>query len=189
MASRKRERPKIGAGTLLISEPMMADPNFRRTIVLLCEHNEEGSFGLVLNETLPYNLSEVLEYNGNFDAPLRIGGPCEPQTLHVLHTYQDLPESLYITNGLYWGADFEELERRMTLGLLSSDQIAFFLGYSGWSAGQLENEIRHNDWILTEAKPEWVFSGVGTQVWRQVLRQMGGAFGILANFPDDPRLN
>ncbi|MBL7979748.1 MAG: YqgE/AlgH family protein [Bacteroidetes Order II. Incertae sedis bacterium] len=189
MPEKKKKAPKPTIGTLLISEPMMADPNFRRSIVLICDHNEEGTFGLVLNDTLPHMVSEVLDYNSSFDAPLRLGGPCEPQTLHVLHAYDDLPESQWIADGLYWGADFEELEKRLALGILRPEKMVFFLGYSGWSAGQLEREIQQKDWFLTTVKPDWVFAGVGTQAWRQVLRQMGGPFGLLANFPDDPRLN
>lgn len=180
---------KPAAGTVLVAEPMMSDLNFRRTIVLLCEHNQEGSFGLVLNEELPFALADVLSYPSAFEAPLRRGGPCEPETLHVLHTYPEIPDCLMIAQGLYWGGDFEMIEEWLENGNLNPARIAFFIGYSGWSAGQLGRELKRNDWFMTQVQADWVFAQDQEKMWRKVLWEMGGEFRYLANFPDDPRLN
>ena len=127
MARPTSKRIQPVAGSLLVSEPMMEDPNFRRTIVLLCEHNDEGSFGLILNETLPHQLSEVLEYEGAFDAQLRLGGPCEHNTLHVLHAYPEISGSERLMEGLFWGGNFVQIQEMIEFGRLDPNKIAFFL--------------------------------------------------------------
>jgi putative transcriptional regulator len=179
----------LHAGILLIAEPMMTDPNFRRSVILLCEHNDEGSFGLILNRALTYHLGEVLEYNSAFDTPLYLGGPVEHNTLHVLHQDKSMPRAIRVAEGVYWGGDFDIIEEMLEQGQIEEEKMRFFVGYAGWSAGQLEEEIARKDWIVTQTDTEIVFDLSPDDLWRQVLKKMGGHFRIMANFPEDPKLN
>lgn len=177
-------------GNLLLAAPMMGDPNFRRSVVLLCEHSPEGSFGLILNRPLGVSLSEVLEGLEADSYPLYQGGPVQTDTLHFLHTRDDLVEgSIAVQRGIRWGGDFDALRSALSSGVMRPEHVRFFLGYAGWSGGQLEFEIEEGGWIVAPASENVVFSGEGSRLWRDVLRGMGAQYAMLANFPDDPRLN
>lgn len=185
---------KPETGLLLIAEPFMKDPNFIRTVVLLCEHHDEGSFGLILNKPLTVNLSQVLpepvDEEPEFEIPLYYGGPCEKNTLHFLHTIPDIPDAAKIGKELYWGGSFEELKNRIRLGEVSNDMIRFFIGYSGWSSEQLNEELDSNDWILDKVhKVNMLFEDDPDLLWKEVLKSKGGNFKVMSNFPIDPRLN
>ncbi len=177
-------------GILLIAPPMLADPNFRRTVVLLCEHNDEGSFGLILNRPLSLRLGEVLDGIDAYTDPLFFGGPVQPNTLHFLHRYGELvPGASAVVDGVAWGGDFDVMKTLIEAESPTSRDLRFFLGYAGWSSGQLDEEIRQGGWILSDASAEDVFAEAPERLWRSVLRKKGGDYAILANFPDDPRLN
>ena len=178
-------------GTLLVAPPLSDDANFRRTVVLLCEHGSEGSFGLILNRPLALQLSEVLEGPFGYDATLSLGGPVEPNTLHFLHRFADgrVPGAVALPGGVYWGGDFEAVQALVRGGDASAEDLRFFLGYAGWAAGQLDAEIELDGWILTQADALAVFAEDPEKLWRDVLRRMGGEYALLANFPDDPRMN
>ena len=177
-------------GTLLIAPPTLRDPNFRRTVVLLCEHGGEGSFGLILNRPLDLSLGEVLQEMEDDETPLALGGPVQPDTLHYLHAHGELvPKTIEIREGIFWGGDFELIKALLTSGEATLRDLRLFLGYAGWTDGQLEDEIEQGGWILAEADPASVFPEDPPGLWRTVLRRMGGEYAVLANFPDDPRMN
>lgn len=181
-------KPK--GGSLLISEPYMGDPNFERTVILLCSHEEEGSFGLVLNRMSNLKLSDVIDmYDEGFQADLGIGGPVQYNTLHYVHRLENLPQAVHLMEGLYWGGDFEILRTMIESGLAKSSDIRFFLGYSGWTSGQLQEEIDKNVWIVNNNAANKLFNLDIDNLWRSVLRQMGGKYKVLSNYPVDPRLN
>lgn len=180
----------LQAGTLLVAPPTLLDPNFRRTVVLVCEHNTEGCFGLVLNRPLDVQLDEVLDEVQGYDDALSLGGPVQPETLHYLHRHgQTVPGAAAVAEGLYWGGDFDVLRALVRGGETDDRTLRFFLGYAGWGRTQLEEEIDAGGWILTEALPEEVFSETPDGLWRAVLRRMGGEYALLSNFPDNPRMN
>lgn len=181
--------PPPAPGVLLIAEPPMADPNFRRTVILLCEHTLEGSFGLVLNRPTEFSLSQAAAEALPFDADLWMGGPVQPETLHYLHPYGDLDGALPVHDGVYWGGDFEEVRSGVAAGWLDATRFRFFVGYSGWGAGQLDAEVDDGAWIVLDGAAEMVFADSDDALWRQVLRQLGGEYAILSTFPDDPRMN
>lgn len=182
--------PDPRPGILLIAPPMLEDPNFRRTVVLLCEHGEEGSFGLILNRPLDLQLSDVMEDIIVYDDTINLGGPVHRNTLHFLHRYDEaLPDAVTLPNGVQWGGDFDLLKSLMESGDITASDLRFFVGYAGWSPGQLESEIEAGGWILTETDGEAIFTEEPQKLWRTVLRQMGGQYAVLANFPDDPRMN
>ena len=181
----------LAPGTLLISAPMMQDPNFRRTVVLLCEHQPgEGTFGLTLNRELDVQLGDVLDDVVAYDPPLYLGGPVQRETLHYLHTRpDDIPGGVSLPDDVTWGGNFEVVQQIAKDGYASPDDLRFFLGYAGWGPGQLEAELDEEAWILAPGGADLIFDVAPDALWRTVLRRMGGEYAVLANFPDDPRMN
>jgi len=182
-------------GTLLISQPFLGDPNFERSVVLLCrDEPATGSFGLVLNRLTTLTLGDVLDlpvHVGQEVAalPLYLGGPVEPNTLHYLHRRADLPGAQELGQDVYWGGDFEALLGMLGSGVVGTAEVRFFAGYSGWSAGQLAGEMKGQSWIRHPASAGKVFTLASDAFWRDILREKGGRFKVLANYPVDPRLN
>ncbi len=181
---------KVKSGSILISEPFLGDPNFERTVVLVCKHDDEGSFGLVLNRKANLKLSDVPELEDlHFDMDLHLGGPMEHNTLHYIHQLAILDESIVLGPNVFWGGDFEQLKVLLNSGKIDQDDIRFFLGYSGWSAAQLEDEIKNNVWIVNNTVTDNLFNLNVDSLWRDILKQMGGKYKILSNYPIDPSLN
>ena len=177
-------------GSLLVAEPPMPDPNFKRTVILLCEHNMEGSFGLVLNRPTGVRLAEVATVELGFDADLWHGGPVQPETLHYLHPYGDLVEgALPVLEGVYWGGDFDTVHAEIEQGRFDPEAFRFFVGYSGWGSGQLDAEVEDGSWIVLGASESIAFAEKDDALWRQILRGLGGEYALLSTFPDDPRMN
>jgi len=178
-------------GDFLISEPFLPDPNFDRTVVLLCEHNEEGSVGFVLNKPSILKFDEAVEDVHDFDAPLYVGGPVQQDTLHFIHRAENLLEgSMPIKDGIYWGGNYEQLIALINSGSIYKKDFKFFLGYSGWAPGQLEEELKSKSWIIADdASVNQVFDINSKLLWKEILNGMGGKFKIIANFPVDPRMN
>ncbi len=178
-------------GDLLISEPFLMDPNFVRTVILLCEHNEEGSFGFVLNKPASIKFNELFEDAGNIAKEVFIGGPVQQNTLQFIHRNNGLLEGgIEVKEGIYWGGNFEQMLAMFEGNLIKKDEIKFFAGYSGWAAGQLKNELEINSWIISRnVSIDQIFHTDTSTLWKEVLNTMGGKFKIVANFPVDPRLN
>ncbi|MBV6644619.1 MAG: YqgE/AlgH family protein [Cyclobacteriaceae bacterium] len=179
-------------GDLLISEPYLGDPNFERTVVLLCEHSEEnGSFGFVLNRQSKASFDEVVEDVSDFDADLYLGGPVQQDSLHFLHRAPDQIDSgKPVSDSIFWGGDFERLLMLINTRQIHTEDFRFFVGYSGWSPGQLLEELKTKSWIVFKnAGSSLIFDTKPEELWRRVLHLMGGKFKVIANYPEDPRLN
>jgi putative transcriptional regulator len=177
-------------GTLLIANPHLDDPNFLRSVILLCEHNEEGSFGFVLNKQLEYSVDELVPELGDFQLPVFEGGPVELNTLHFVHQYpQQIPGGKEITDGVYWGGDFDKLIELINSRTADPAKIRFFLGYSGWSGGQLQAEMEEKTWIIADASMKFIFSDNEKELWKEVLKELGGEYKLILNAPLDPRMN
>ncbi|WP_324679023.1 YqgE/AlgH family protein [Hymenobacter sp. GOD-10R] len=183
------------SGSLLISQPFLGDPNFERTVILLCQHSEEeGSFGLVLNRQTNLQLGDVLElpYGDASPAahlPLGLGGPVQPDTLHYLHRRADITDAVAIGQDVYWGGDFQVLLGLLLSGELAADDVRLYVGYSGWTAGQLTDEVGENVWIVHPNAAGKVFTLDNDAFWQSILREKGGRYRVLSNYPVDPRLN
>lgn len=177
-------------GKILVSEPYLPDPNFERSIVLLCEHNEMGSFGFVLNKPSLAMLGDVMEGLEQFNATVFVGGPVQQDTLHYLHRCGDLSGAIQITDDVYWGGDFDNLKFLINTEQINASDIKFFLGYSGWSEGQLDEELAADSWIVSDKfDSSLVFETDPKQMWKRSLESMGGRFSIYSNYPVDPRMN
>lgn len=179
-----------GKGRLLISEPFLPDPNFERTIVLLCEHNNDGSFGFILNKPSEVKLGDVMQELKAYDVPLYVGGPVQQDTLHFIHTDADLEDSTPIVDGVYWGGNFESLLIKLETYQTKISEVKFFLGYSGWGTGQLNEELKADSWIVSDKlNAELLFDTNPGAMWQTVLKNMGGRFSMYSNYPVDPSLN
>lgn len=182
---------KPSAGKLLISEPFLNDPNFKRSVILMADHNEEGTLGFILNQPSLLLLKDLVPDLWQADFPLFIGGPVEVDTIHFIHRcYDKLNSGEEIANGIYWGGNFETLKILVNNNSLNHDEVKFFLGYSGWSIGQLEEEIKENTWIVSDQfDQDIVFSQNEEQLWRDVIINLGPKYAHVSNFPSDPSLN
>ena len=135
------------AGILLIADPFLKDPNFLRTVVFLCDHKEDGTIGFVLNRQYENTLDELVPGLEGYKLSVYYGGPVQPDTIHFLHQYADIPGSLEVLKGVYWGGDFDQIIEMIKTGMISPDKIRFFIGYSGWDKGQLSKELDQKSWI------------------------------------------
>jgi len=177
-------------GMLLVSEPFLEDPNFDRTVILLCEHNDQGSFGFVINKSANITLKDVVEIADTRDQQLYLGGPVEHNTLHFIHRFPTLVNAVEIVNGIYWGGDFDQLLTLLDTGDATEEDVKFFVGYSGWEIDQLHEEVKIDSWIVSDIKdPDLLFMQEENELWKRVLDGLGGKFKIYSKYPIDPRLN
>lgn len=178
-----------GPGKLLIAEPFLADPNFARSVVLLCEHGTEGSVGFSLNRPTEHNLSDLLpELNGP-SLPVYQGGPVQLDTLHMLHRNPLAFGGKEIADGIYWGGSYDALKDSIHHHSYQPLDLRLFVGYSGWGAGQLQREMEEGSWIVANVKPELIFETDPDKLWKLALESLGSEFSYLTRFPVNPQLN
>jgi putative transcriptional regulator len=178
------------AGILLISDPFLKDPNFMRTVVFLCEHREQGSFGFVLNRKYENTIDEIIPELEGYKLPVYYGGPVQTDTLHFLHQYpEQIPGSQEVIKGVYWGGDFDMVIQMIRKNEIDIHKIRFFIGYSGWGEGQLSDELNEKSWLTVKALRKLVFHKNHEDVWKDALKELGGDYEMMINFPIDPQLN
>ena len=179
------------AGKLLVATPsVIGDFNFHRSVIMLTNSKKSGSFGFILNKKLQYTLGEVLE-DVNSEFPLYFGGPVEQDNLFYIHTLGDkISNSISISKKLYWSGDFKSVCNLLSSGELTQENIRFFLGYCGWSQGQLESEIKEKSWEPFEVKSIFELLKVpGVEMWRKCMIALGGDYLLWLNTPQNPSSN
>ncbi|MFM7645907.1 MAG: YqgE/AlgH family protein [Sphingomonadales bacterium] len=177
-------------GTMLVAEPFLKDPNFLRSVVLLCEHGKEGSVGFVLTRRTKQPLSQLVPELSSKKWPLYYGGPVQTDSLHFIHQYPRLiPGSREIKRGIWWGGDFSTIIDLLKEDALDPARLRFFIGYSGWEPGQLAEELQQNSWLTTDAQSSLVFHKRPQEIWSETLKSMGTDYAMMINFPIDPQLN
>ena len=177
-------------GILLIADPFLKDPNFLRTVVFLCEHREEGSFGFVLNRQYENTLDELIPELEGFPLPVYYGGPVQMDSIHFLHQYpNEIPGSQEVSKGIYWGGDFDAVVNLIKNEDIDPARIRFYIGYSGWTGGQLSSEMGEKTWLTVKATRQLIFHKNYEEIWKDALRHLGGDYEIMVNFPIDPQLN
>lgn len=177
-------------GVLLIADPFLKDPNFQRSVVFLCEHQPEGSFGFTLNRVSESTLGELIPELEGYDFPVFIGGPVNMNSLHFLHQYPELiPGSQEVTKGVWWGGDFDAVKEHILGSRISGSGIRFFAGYSGWGENQLATELEEKTWLTVEANRKLIFHPDHHEIWKEALLTLGGDYRMMVNFPIDPQLN
>jgi len=185
----ENENMTPGQGRILISEPLLNDSYFKRSVVLLTEYSEEGAVGFVLNKPIDLPMNEVIDDFPEFNATIYIGGPVAKDTIHFIHTLPDLiPNSVHVKDNIYWGGDFERIKELISGGLIQPSQIRFFLGYSGWSPNQLDEEIDNNAWLISEIDSSKIMAP-DQSLWTKTLKELGEKYKIWTNCPENPSLN
>ncbi|GAA4037408.1 YqgE/AlgH family protein [Flavobacterium cheonhonense] len=182
---------KLQKGQLLIAEPsIIGDLSFNRSVILLADHNEEGSVGFILNKPLKYTIKDVLP---EIEAKFKIynGGPVEQDNLYFIHNVPHLiPNSIEISNGIFWGGNFELTKDLINQGLIKKKNIRFFLGYTGWDSEQLESEMQSNSWILSKnIYKKDILGKSSAHFWKEKILELGGDYLIWSNAPENPILN
>ncbi|MBX2846245.1 MAG: YqgE/AlgH family protein [Saprospiraceae bacterium] len=178
---------KVKVGDLLVAEPFLDDPNFKRSVVLVADHFEDGSVGFVLNRPLRVNISSLISGFPKFPAQVFAGGPVQRDTVHYLHTVGEIIDGAKeIAKGIYWGGDFEKLKFLIQSEVISPHDIRFYLGYSGWGEGQLKEEREiYKSWIVADSDPNYVFYNTDkVNLWEQVLQHKGDTFSVISTMPD-----
>jgi putative transcriptional regulator len=174
----------------LIADPFLKDPNFMRTVVFLCEHQDEGSFGFVLNRNYDYTLDELVNGLDDLKLPVFYGGPVQMDTIHFLHQYPEkIPGGYEISEGVFWGGDFDVAIQMIRKGEVNLQRIRFYIGYSGWGTGQLNDELNEKSWLTVKATRKIIFLKETEEIWKESLKLLGGDYEMMINFPIDPQLN
>jgi putative transcriptional regulator len=177
-------------GKILISEPFLPDTFFNRSIVYLTDHTAEGSVGFILNKKLDLQVDATIEGFEGWNENLSMGGPVAPDTLHYLHNLGDLvPNSVLVEGNIYWGGEIDVIRGLIKSRRIKKSDIRFFLGYSGWSAGQLERELKENSWVIAKVNSNIVLNTRGDDIWKKVLRSFKNKYRMWADFPDSPEMN
>ncbi|RZP14680.1 MAG: YqgE/AlgH family protein [Flavobacteriales bacterium] len=182
---------KPDKGFLLVAEPsIIGDLSFNRSVVFLAEYNENGSVGFILNKPLPYTIRDFIpEINSTI--PVYNGGPVEQDNLYFIHKIPELiPNSIEISNGIYWGGDFNEITSLLQENQVKESEIRFFLGYSGWSNQQLEQELEVNSWVVSSNNYKNRLLGeTDANFWKEKMIEFGGDYLIWSNAPENPSYN
>lgn len=180
----------LAQGRLLIAEPFMDDPHFKRSVVLLTEHKKEGSLGFILNQPLNITINDTIRDFPVFDSQVFMGGPVQTDSLFYIHTQGDIiTESEHIIDNLYWSGNFEQLKDMIIDQQIFPNEIMFFVGYSGWDYPQIKNEVKANSWIISDLNSFNINDFKDEHFWKKALQQMGPKHAVLSNFPENPSLN
>ena len=170
-------------GSILLSEPFLQDPHFERSVVLMCEHSDAESFGFVLNHTANIQLHELIDIAPT-SIPVFLGGPVAENGLFYLHTFMDIESSEEILPGLFFGGDLTEIFELLNADEKNKEKVRFFIGYSGWSKGQLAQEIKERAWIcVNNITIETLLSVPVSTLWKKCMSVQGEQFQTFALFP------
>ncbi len=177
------------SGRMLVSQPMLVDTFFSRSVVMLAEHGEEGSFGFILNKPANVKLSSVTKDFLPFDTDIFIGGPVNVNQLFYVHNQPQIRNSLFIKEGIYWGGDLEQIKSALLMGELDLSDLRFYAGYSSWESKQLDDELNRKSWVVIDGKKDFIFGENNEDMWKKVVMQLGGKYAKWINYPVDPALN
>lgn len=179
-------------GHLLISEPSLQDLYFQRSVVFLVDHNPKGSMGFVLNKKTDLYVNSFFSELENFpQIPIYLGGPVSPNRLFFIHSLGDIliPDTVRINDDFFFDGDFDALKKYILNGHSIEGKVKFFLGYSGWSEGQLGKEIQSNSWVVSKPNEDNILSANGDSFWKRSLEVLGQKYKTWINYPKDPTLN
>ncbi len=188
--TRKAIQIDPGVGKILVSDPFLRDQYFKRSVILLGEHGNDGTVGFIINKPTDLTINDVLEDFPDFEVPLYYGGPVQIEVVHFVHTLGDkLEGSRIIVPGIYWGGNLEALKLMIETKQVEKNEIRFFAGYSGWEPKQLSEEIRNKIWKVSQSKVNLTFSQHPENLWGEVLRLMKSPYAVLEDLPGDLSLN
>jgi len=185
----KTPRLKVRPGILLVAPPLSNDLYFNKTVVLLVEHNEQGSVGFVINKPTEFLADKIIQGVSKFDSKIYFGGPVQINSLHFIHKLGDqIPNTEHVTGNIFWGGDFETLYKLINVGEVNTTDVKFFLGYSGWAPGQLEKELDMNYWYMLPVEKYDIWTKPD-KLWQHILTDLGLQKKLINIIPPDPSLN
>ena len=177
-------------GDVLISEPFMNDFYFRRSVILLIDHNEEGSLGVIFNKRLTIPFNEIVQGFPEFNADVYLGGPVETDRIFFIHTVGEMiPDSPLISNGLYWSGNINVLKSMIKMDLIKPHEVRFYVGYAGWDGGQLRNELKANTWVVGRFTSKQLLRTMPGKMWSDFVKQIGKRYTLWDKFPVNPSDN
>lgn len=178
-------------GRVLISNPFLSDYFFRRAIVLLVDHGEDGSFGVIVNKPLDFRVNDVTRSFPASTSPVFLGGPVKTEGLFYIHTLGDLiPDSLQVMKGLWWGGELKVLEEIIAADPEgASESVRFYLGYSGWVTDQLKGEIQSRSWAIANVNTNEIMAGSTNNMWEEKVKELGKSYDPWLKLPVDPSFN
>lgn len=177
-------------GRILIAEPFLPGSYFNRSVVFLVACSEKGAVGFILNKKVDFPIHDIINDFPEFNSQVYIGGPVATDSVYYIHKLgSQLKGSIKVSENIYWGGDFEELKKMIYLGEVKPSDIRFFLGYSGWDSGQLEEEIKENSWLVNDISEESVMSDLDPSSWIDFVKRVGKRYKLWENFPENPSMN
>jgi putative transcriptional regulator len=177
-------------GALLISEPTLKDSYFYRAVILLVEHNNDGSVGFILNKQIDVDLRGLVNDFDPIESQVFFGGPVNKDNLFFIHSLgKQIEGAMPIVKNLFWGGDFTMLKDLLKKDPSNLSKVRFFIGYSGWDPGQLDMELEQNSWVVKASSDESLLTHPPKNLWKETLRNMGKDIALLSFFPENPQLN
>lgn len=176
---------------ILLAQPFMEDPNFKRSAVFVCEDDpKDGTIGFILNKPLKMRVSDLIGDFPEFDSSIFYGGPVGADTIHYVHDVGPiLDESIEVSKGIYWSGNFEKLKFLIESKLVLPQNIKFFVGYSGWTPNQLNQEMKSGSWVVADMDPNYVLTNPSKSLWQKIMENKGDNYKIIAQMPDGGHLN
>ena len=177
-------------GRILLAEPFLPGNYFSRSIIFLVAHSDKGAVGFILNKKVDFPIQEVVPDFPEFEGEVHIGGPVATDSIYFIHKLGDkIPGSIQVTENLFWGGNFDVLKKIIGMGMVSPSDVRFFLGYSGWDSGQLEDEIKENSWLVNDVEEANIMNTFSPKSWADYVKKVGKRYSIWENFPENPSLN
>ena len=177
-------------GKILISEPFLRDATFGRSVILLIDHTDEGTMGLIINKPLPIFVNDIIkEFKYIDDILLYKGGPVATDTLFYLHTLANISGAIPVSKGLYLNGDFDEIKKYILQGNKVDQHIRFFLGYCGWEGEQLNDELKENTWLVSKEDKDYLMNSDTKDMWKEALEKLGSKYEAWSRFPRVPTFN
>ncbi len=178
---------KIKPGSVLLSQPFMWDSHFKRSAIFITDHNEkDGTIGFIMNKSIDMDINQLMADFPKFEAEVSFGGPVGTDTIHYIHSVGHLlDDSIYVMDGVWWGGDFTQLKALIRNGVVKLDDIRFFVGYSGWSRGQLREEMKTGSWVVADMDLNYIFKmDEEINLWQEIMEHKGDTFGVIGQMPD-----
>ena len=178
-------------GSILISEPFLSDDYFSRSLIFLCDHNEDGSFGFVLNKYVENSISDFVPDFPEVDSKVSLGGPVDTSNLFYIHSFGDeIPNSIPCSKDLFIGGDFKRLKELLQADNENTKKVRFFIGYSGWNKSQLTHELKEKSWlVLNGISKGQILDTSNDDIWKDTMEKLGGKFKVMSKFPINPSDN
>ena len=181
---------KVSIGDVLISEPFLDDFYFRRSAILIVDHNDEGSFGVVINKRLNIPFNDIIMGFPKFDAEVYLGGPVDTDRVFFIHTIGEMiPDSHKIMSGLYWSGNINALKAMIKNDLIKSHEVRFYVGYAGWDGGQIRKELKANTWLVGKFSTKEILHTMPSKMWSNFVNKLGNKYILWNKFPVNPSDN